>query len=236
MKAIRRVAVLSFVAVVAAGCATTKVTNVQSNVGDERIPKPPHVYVYDFAATAAELPTGSVAAASYATPAKPRTKKEIATAHALSDAVAEELASQIRDLGLNAEVAAVNTPPDVGDLLIRGQFESVEEGSMGKRLVLGFGSGSSDLKTVVQVYLMTATGVRELASGDVDSGSTKGPGLLVPLGIAVATANPIGLVVAGAVKAEGEVSGRTTIEGNGKRTAAEIADRLKVGFEKQGWI
>ena len=53
---------------------------------------------------------------------------------------------------------------------------------------------------------------------------------------AAATANPIGLIVGGAVKVGGEVSGSGTIEGSAKRTAAEIADELKVAFEKQGWI
>jgi hypothetical protein len=53
---------------------------------------------------------------------------------------------------------------------------------------------------------------------------------------AVATRNPIGLIVSGAVKAEGEATGRTTIEGAGRRTAQIIAERLRDGFQRQGWI
>jgi hypothetical protein len=54
--------------------------------------------------------------------------------------------------------------------------------------------------------------------------------------VTVATANPIGLVVGGAIKASGEISGRDTIEGAAERTASQIATELKAGFAKQGWI
>jgi hypothetical protein len=60
--------------------------------------------------------------------------------------------------------------------------------------------------------------------------------LIVPLVVTAATANPIGLIVSGAVKAEGEVSGRDTIEGAAQRTAKQIADHLRGRFEEQGWI
>jgi len=237
MKAMSQVVVALLASVVVAGCASTKVSDVQSNMSaGEKLARPNHIYVYDFAATAADLPAGTVAAQSYAEPAKPRTTKEIEAGRKLSDAVANELAAQIRAMGLPGEVATADTTPEVGDIVLRGQFESVEEGSAGKRLVLGFGSGSAELKTAVQGYVMTANGLRELGSGTVDAGGGKTPGLLLPLGVAVATANPIGLVVVGAAKVEGEASGRTTIEGSGKRTAEQIAAHLKAAFQRQGWI
>jgi hypothetical protein len=102
--------------------------------------------------------------------------------------------------------------------------------------VLGFGSGSADLKTAVEGYLMTDKGLRRLGSGEVDSGGGKAPGVAVPLVVAAASGNPIGLIVSSAAKAEGEISGRTTIEDAAKRTAKEIGDELQVAFRKQGWI
>jgi hypothetical protein len=74
---------------------------------------------------------------------------------------------------------------------------------------------------------MTDQGPRLLGSGEAQAGGSKGPGRVVPLLVTAATANPIGLVVGGAVKAEGELSGRTTIEGSAKRTAREISEHLK---------
>ena len=117
-----------------------------------------------------------------------------------------------------------------------GYFESVDSGSLTKRIVLGFGSGSAHLNTAVEAYLMTDKGLRRLGSGDVDAAGGKAPGVAVPLVMVAATGNPIGLIVSSAAKAEGELSGRTTIEGAAKRTAKKIADQLQIAFKKQGWI
>jgi hypothetical protein len=62
------------------------------------------------------------------------------------------------------------------------------------------------------------------------------PGVAVPLAVAVESGNPIGLIVGGAMKVEGEVTGKSTIEGAAKRTAKAIADQLRVACQKQGWI
>jgi hypothetical protein len=83
---------------------------------------------------------------------------------------------------------------------------------------------------------MTAQGPRQLGSGELDAGGARTPGMLVPLAVAAATASPIGLIVGGAVKLRGEVSGSDTIEGSAKRTAEEIGKHLTAAFEKQGWI
>jgi hypothetical protein len=117
-----------------------------------------------------------------------------------------------------------------------GYFESIDTGSAVKRVALGFGSGAADLKTAVEGYLMTERGLRRLGAGEVHAGGGKTPGAAVPLAVAVASGNPIGLLVTGAAKVGGEVTGKSTIEGSAKRTAKEIADHLRVAFEKQGWI
>ena len=83
---------------------------------------------------------------------------------------------------------------------------------------------------------MTANGLRKLGGGQVNSGGNETPGMVVPLAVAAAAANPIGLVVVGGMKAYGEVSGSSTIEGRAKATADEIAAQLKVAAQKQGWI
>jgi hypothetical protein len=51
-----------------------------------------------------------------------------------------------------------------------------------------------------------------------------------------ATANPIGLVVAGTVKVAGEATGTTTIEGAAERTADKISEQLIDAAKRQGWI
>ena len=67
------------------------------------------------------------------------------------------------------------------------------------------------------------------------SGGGKVPGVLVPLAVVAGTGNPIGLIVGGAVKARGEITGSATIEGAAKRTAEEIMKQMRPTIERQGW-
>jgi hypothetical protein len=62
------------------------------------------------------------------------------------------------------------------------------------------------------------------------------PGVILPLAVVAATANPIGLIVGGAVKLTGEATGQATVEGAAKRTASEIAEQLHEAAQRQGWI
>lgn len=233
---IGRLALAALAAVSIAACASTKVTSKQSNIGNEKLARPDHIYVYSFAATPADLSPEDAATAQYAAPAKQQSEKEIETGRKLGNLVATKLAEKIQAMGLPGAIANAATKPGTGDIVIRGHFQSIEEGSAGKRIVLGFGSGNADLQTAVDVYQMTSQGLNKLGGGTINAGGGKAPGVLLPLAVTVATANPIGLVVGGAVKAEGEISGRDTIEGSAERTATQIANELKGGFERQGWI
>ena len=54
--------------------------------------------------------------------------------------------------------------------------------------------------------------------------------------VAIATKNPLGLIVSTGVKMHGEVSGSSTIEGKAKEIAKEIGEQIRPRFEQQGWI
>jgi len=231
-----RVARCVFALVFAAGCASTQVTARQSNIGNEKLARPDRIIVHDFAATPADIPAWSIARDRYAAVGTSGSAQEIEVGRKLGAQVARDLVAEIQGMGMPAVHAASQPPPRVNDIVITGYFESVDKGSLTKRLVLGFGAGSADLKTVVEGYQMTDRGLRQLGSGEVGSGGGKSPGLLVPLAVTAATANPIGIIVGGAVKVGGEVTGRTTIEGTAQRTAKEIASQLEQRFEQQGWI
>lgn len=218
-----------------AGCASTTVTQRQMYSGAQ-LPRPQRIVVYNFAATQADIPTWAAGASRYAGQETTQTAEQRAAGRKLGAQVALELVASIRDMGLPAEAADVSTPLQVGDYALVGFFESVDQGSAVERVALGFGAGAASMKTRVEGYQMTANGPRALGSGEVDSGGGKGPGLAVPLAVTLATANPIGLIVGGAIKVGTEVSGHDTIEGVAKRTAAEISDQLRVAFRRHGWI
>lgn len=139
-------------------------------------------------------------------------------------------------MGLSAAQAGLGSAPQVGDGVIRGYLVSVQGGSTVKRFVIGFGGGSSEIDTVVEGYVITPQGLRQLGSGTPSSSGNKTPGMIAPAAVAIATGNPIGLIVVGGLKLSDEARGRNTLEGRAKATADAIAEQLKIRFRDRGWI
>jgi hypothetical protein len=217
------------------GCATSNVTNRQQLVSGQ-LPRPSNIWVYDFAATPADVPADSSLAGQYSTPPTPQTAEQTATGRKLGAEIAAQLVEEIEGMGLPAEKATIRTKPRINDIVIRGYFLSVDEGSTGKRVTIGFGSGTSELKTAVEGFQMTKRGMRKLGSGTVDTGGSKGPGMAAPAAIAIASGNPLGLIVCGGMKLYGEKSGSSKIEGRVNQTVKEITDQLRTRFQQAGWI
>jgi hypothetical protein len=232
----RAIAAMLSLVVTLAGCASTEVTDRQSYRGG-RIARPDRILVHDFAASPSDLPAWSDVRGRHPEPSQPRTREEIAAGRELGGLVASQLVEEIREMGIPAARTAAASAPRRGDVVLVGYFESIDEGSRLKRVVIGFGSGTAELKTQVEGYLKTDEGMRKLGAGAVDSGGAgKMPGVVVPIIVTAVTANPVGLIVGGVVKAEGELTGRTTIEGSARRTADAIAEELRAVFRKNGWI
>ena len=222
-----------FAIVVAAGCATTKITNQQPLVTGQ-LPRPNQIWVYDFAASAADVPAGSAFAGQAADASQ--TPEEIATGQQLGAEIASQLIQQIQSMGMPAAPGGAVTTPQINDIVIRGYLISVHEGSAAERVAIGFGAGASSLKTAVEGFQMTPQGLRKLGSGEVDAGGGKTPGAALGVVGLVATANPAGLIISGGMKVYGEASGSSKVEGRAKATAKEIGDALKQRFQQQGWI
>ena len=222
--------------VVASGCASTEVTKRDRKTGSEKLAKPERIYVFPFAATQADIPEWATGAQQLDPPKEPPTPEELQAGRELGDLVAKELVESISEMGLTALEGSKNSLPKPNDIMIVGYFGAVDEGSTVKRLVIGFGSGSTDLTTAVEGYQMTSEGPRLLGSAQLESGGGKTPGLIVPLAVLVATSNPIGLIVMGGAKVGMEVTGRSGIEGSAKRTAEEISEKLEERFKELDWI
>jgi hypothetical protein len=220
---------------IVAGCASTTVTN-RDQVVTGQLPRPGHIWVYDFAATPADVPPESALAGQQSDYGTPQTDEQIATGRKVGAEVAAELVTQIYAMGLPAAQAMAETMVQVNDMVIRGYLISIVEGSAGKRIAIGFGSGESELKVAVEGFQMTAQGLRKLGSGSTDSSGSKGPGGIVGLAALIATHNPAGLIIGTGVKVYKEKSGSSTVEGRATQTAKEIADVLKQRFQEQGWI
>ena len=164
------------------------------------------------------------------------TAEDIAAGRKYGGQIAQELVADIQAMGLPAVQAGPGSVPQVGDGVIRGYIVSAQGGGAVKRFVIGFGAGATEMDTVVEGYAVTPLGWRKLGSGTLTSSGSKTPGMVVPAAVAIATANPVGLIVVGGLKIYGEASGRNTLEGRAKATADAIAEQLKIRFQDRGWI
>jgi hypothetical protein len=234
MKPLSRIVAWSFALVIVAGCASTEVTERQRYEG-AKLARPDRIIVHDFTADPADVPPESAFAAQMAGAITPP-PQQVALGRRLGAQVAKELVADLRGMRLPAVLAAGQPAPRADDIVLRGYFVSVDQGSATQRVLVGFGAGSAELRTAVEAYQMTAAGLRPLGRGEIKSGGGKLPGMVLPLVVVAATANPIGLVVGAGVKATGEATGSDTIQGAAKRTADEIAAQLKTAAEEQGWI
>ncbi|MFZ0826621.1 MAG: DUF4410 domain-containing protein [Verrucomicrobiia bacterium] len=200
------------------------------------IPQPAQVWVYNFAATPADVPANSALAGQPDLDTTPQTADQIAEGKKLGAEIAAELVADIQKLGMPAAPATTDTKPQLNDLVLRGYIISIKEGDAKKRFGIGFGEGASELKTAVEGFQMTANGLRKLGSGNVDADGSKKPGTAVGLASLIATHNPAGLIISSGRHVYGEESGSSKLEGRAKDTAKEIADALKQRFQQQGWI
>jgi len=238
MKFTSRMVLCLFAIVVAAGCASTNVTQ-QTPMQSPGLARPNKIWVYNFVANPADMPADSSISGQVSAPSKPPTAEQIEEGRQLGASITKELVADINAMGLSATVAERGATPQVGDGVIRGYIVSTQGGGAGgtvKRFVIGFGSGTSEMDTVVEGYAVTAQGWRKLGSGTLSSAGNKTPGMVVPAAVAIATGNPIGLIVVGGLKVYGEASGRNTLQGRAKATADAISEQLKIRFQDRGWI
>ena len=219
------------------GCASSQTTQRQSNAAEERISRPGRIIVYDIRATPSEVPATAAITGSYSQRQSPQTADEIRVGRQLGNLVAANLVRKILDMGMPAQRAGHGPPPQLGDVLITGQFISIDEGDRAKRVFIGFGKGSGELLTHIEGYLVARDGHRLLGSRQVATAGGKKPGLIVPGIVAVATKSPVGLIARSVIGVKDEKKGGAeTLEGAAKRTADEMAKELKTIFRQQGWI
>jgi hypothetical protein len=221
--------------VVVTGCASTQVTQ-QTPMSSPGLARPNTIWVYNFVANPADMPADSSISGQVGAPSTPPTAEQIEEGRRLGALIAQDLVGDINQMGLTAVQAGPGSTPQPGDGVIRGYLVSVQGGGAVKRFVIGFGAGTSEMDTVVEGYAVTPQGWRKLGSGTLSSSGNKMPGMVAPAAVAIATGNPLGLIVVGGMKVYGETSGRNTLEGRAKATADAISEQLKIRFQDRGWI
>ena len=238
MRTVRQAVIWPLALLILAACGTSEVTSRQSYVEDEKLPRPDRIIVYDFAATPGDVAPESALRGQYDQHATPQTPEEIELGRWVAREVAREFVKQLRSMGIKADRYGMGPPPKENDIVITGEFISIDEGSRVKRVVIGFGAGANKLKTFVEAYQVDANGqLRALGAADFKAGGGRGPGMAAPL---IIFGGILGKPVMAAAT-QGGVSivreaGPETMGAAARRIAAEIAKVARERYRSRGWI
>jgi hypothetical protein len=201
---------------------------------EKNLPKPARILVYDFAVSEREV-TEYQGIMRQQPSIKDPVERERLIAQEVKDALAEEVVDGLRKLGFTVQRVSRGTAATEHELLIDGQFLTVDEGNPLRRLVIGFGSGTSTIESRTQVY--KGGGARRVLEFTTHSDSGKLPGAAPMLGAGAAVQ---GGIAAGTVVANAAVSGVKTYKSDVARMAAASGDQvvryLSEFFAQQGWI
>ncbi|MCH7645391.1 MAG: DUF4410 domain-containing protein [Myxococcales bacterium] len=222
----------SLAATLALGCAKARLDVIQAAPTGPMV-KPPVVLVYDFAVTPEEALTDSFG--TYSERAGEAESKEIQLAHATAVSLSEQLVAKLQKKGIAAERALDDRAPPLHAFVVRGQFLDVDKGSRLKRMVIGFGAGSSKLVARVQVYQAVDWGLRRIAEAEATATGSKAPGMAVPVGGGVAMgAAATSAAISGGMNIFKEVRGG--MHADAGRMAEQIAKRAEAYYRSQGWL
>jgi len=216
-----------------AACGQTGVRDIKTT-RETNLPKPSRILVYDFAVSEREVTEYQGIMRQQPTLKNPA-ERERQIAIDVRDALAGELVDGLRVLGFTVARVSRGTLATESEMLIDGQFLTVDEGSPLRRLVIGFGSGTSTVESRAQVY--QGAEARKLLEFTTHSDSGTVPGAAATLGAGAAVQ---GGVTAGVVVANTAISGVKTYNSDVARMAAASGDQvvryLSEFFAKQGWI
>jgi hypothetical protein len=215
------------------GCASASVTPVAGSADHSMLPRPSVVLVYDFAVHANDVMVDSLGA-EFMSEGKKLTEEE-QSARATANAFSVALVDQLRKEGINAQRANDGDVPPVHAVVLKGQFVTIDEGSRFKRIVIGFGAGSSEIRAHVQVYQATERGLRRIVAAEAKATGSKTPGMAIPVagGAAMGSA-ATSAVISGGMNIARETKG--AMNPDAERMAKKIAERAKAFYVRQGWL
>ncbi len=215
------------------GCASAGVTPVTKVADESTIPRPGVLLVYDFAVGANDVLIDTLGAAFMSEGEELNEKEQ--TAHATANAFSVALVEQLRSEGINAQRAERGDVPPLHALVLKGQFVTIDEGSRAKRMIIGFGAGSSELRANVQAFQATQSGLRRIAEAEAEATGSKMPGMAIPVAGGAAMGNAAtSAVISGGMNIAKETRG--AMNPDAERMAKKIAERAKAFYVRQGWL
>jgi hypothetical protein len=203
---------------------------------NEKPPRPSRILVREFAVSPADVPSDAPVGARISAGVS-LSPEQIAIDHRLGSNMTAQLIAAIREMGLPAQRALPGVTPETADVVIQGYLVSMHEGRGAKRLSIGVYFDASELMTVIEGFQVTAQGLgSQLYFDTPPSGSNETPGIAVGQSAVPVSGNTAGFILTSGMKIDGAASSRARMDGWSRQTTKEIADRLKMKFQEQGWI
>jgi hypothetical protein len=205
---VRSVTSFCLAAVLLSGCQATTVTPTFPT-GDSLV-RPDRVLVYDFGVTPSEFEIryGPDTESSRGTSSQAQAQEELQVGKAFAKALTDNLVGALRSRGIDSYRASEAAPPGQNTASIKGRFVRVSQTD--RTTVTGFGLGSGQVRTHIQIFQGTGLSLRLVAEAETSTSSKLKPGLGPTLD--------------------------SVIEGDAKRTAAQVAEKIADYYKRQGWI
>jgi len=219
------------VALLLGGCASATIKPLKKATGG--LPRPDVVIVNDFAVKSADvnLDQGMLAKVMRDSDSKSVSEEEDKVGRVVADRLSEYLVEELQNIGIPATRAGNTVKSSETTLTLTGQFITIDKGNQTKRVWIGFGMGGSELGTRMQAW----QGGKMIAEAETVTKSSLKPGILTSLGVGAAATSAAPLVVGGVTTGLSEAA-LGTIEADAKRTAKEVAKRVKEAYQERGWL
>lgn len=161
---------------------------------------------------------------------------QVDTAAQARDDVADEIVSELQQMGLHAVRLEGPVPAGQNALIVTGRFQTIDEGNHRRRMLIGFGAGKSEVGASVQLVYQTANGMTQVAQTfDASADSGKAPGIAVTGGVGAAAGHVATAAVAGAGLHAVSDKKRGSVSAESKNIAEAVARQVAQFGVAQGW-
>jgi hypothetical protein len=200
------------------------------------LPKPERIIVHDYqvSASGVQLDSGIGSRLERLAKGTPEEQEQLKLEQSVGRIGTKTLVEEIRKLGLRAEPAGMESPVADPTLSIEGQILSINEGNKTRRLIIGFGAGASEVRTLTQVYETTGGEYRLVDDFYTTAKSSRKPGVGPMGGAGAAAGRAASAAVAAGIGLASERS--QTVEADTQHAARAIAKDLAKFFVEQHWI
>ena len=206
---------------------------VSSYKGQQPLPKPERVLVYDFTVASNAVKTDPMPGirqrihnAGSSDDAKTQAARQ--TQDEITSDMVKELQKRLKESGIPVEKGAAGQPPPANSLAVQGTISKLDEGHRLRRETVGLGAGASDVNTDCQISIQTANGPVLVSDLTTVAESGKKPGVAVTMGAGAAPAVAAGVT--------GATAHKSTAQGDSARTGSAIAKHVAAVMKAQGWI